>query len=72
MSVWLALWRPLLFHYLILAISGCVSITVTEIEAQVRALSREDEADLVKLLIAVLDGPADAEVQRAWLEEAHS
>ena len=47
-----------------------MSIAVTEIEAQIRALSREDKADLVKSLIAELDGPADAEVQRAWLEEA--
>ncbi|RPI40162.1 MAG: hypothetical protein EHM59_21755 [Betaproteobacteria bacterium] len=47
-----------------------MSIAVTEIDAQIRALSREDKADLVKSLIAELDGPADAEVQRAWLEEA--
>lgn len=47
-----------------------MSIAVTEIEAKIRALSREDKADLVKSLIAELDGPADAEVQRVWLEEA--
>jgi putative addiction module component (TIGR02574 family) len=40
------------------------------VETQIRALSREDKADLVKSLIADLDGPADESVQRAWLEEA--
>jgi putative addiction module component (TIGR02574 family) len=47
-----------------------MSIAFTEIEAQIRALSRDDKADLVKSLIAELDGPPDAEVQREWLEEA--
>lgn len=47
-----------------------MSTAVTEIEAKIRALSREDKADLVRSLIAELDGPPDEAVQRAWLEEA--
>ena len=43
---------------------------VAEIEAKIRELSLEDKADLVRSLIAELDGPADADVERAWLEEA--
>ena len=47
-----------------------MSSAVAEIEAKVRTLSREDKAELIRALIAELDGPADAEVERAWLEEA--
>jgi putative addiction module component (TIGR02574 family) len=47
-----------------------MTTAVTAIETQIRALSREDKANLVKSLIADLDGPADESVQRAWLEEA--
>ena len=43
---------------------------VAEIEAKIRELSLEDKADLVRSLIAELDGPAGADVERAWLEEA--
>jgi len=47
-----------------------MSTAVAAIEAQIRALSPEDKADLVRSLIADLDGPSDEAVQRAWLEEA--
>ena len=47
-----------------------MSTAVAEIEAKIRELSLEDKADLVRSLIAELDGPADADVERAWLEEA--
>ena len=47
-----------------------MSSAVAEIEAKVRTLSREDKAELIRALIAELDGPADADVERAWLEEA--
>jgi len=47
-----------------------MSSAVAEIEAKVRTLSREDKAELIRVLIAELDGPADADVERAWLEEA--
>ena len=47
-----------------------MSTVVAEIESRIRELSREDKADLIRSLIAELDGPADAGVERAWLEEA--
>jgi putative addiction module component (TIGR02574 family) len=47
-----------------------MSSVVAEIEAKVRTLSREDRAELIRALIAELDGPADADVEGAWLEEA--
>ena len=47
-----------------------MSATVAEIEATIRALSREDKTELIRGLIAELDGPGDAGVERAWLEEA--
>jgi len=47
-----------------------MSTAVAEIEAKIRELSPEDKADLVRSLIVELDAPADADVERAWLEEA--
>jgi putative addiction module component (TIGR02574 family) len=47
-----------------------MSTAVAEIEAKIRALSLEDKADLIRSLIAELDGPPDAEVESAWLKEA--
>lgn len=47
-----------------------MSTSVAEIEAKIRELSHEDKADLVRSLIAELDGPADVDVERTWLEEA--
>ncbi len=47
-----------------------MSIAVAEIEARIRSLSLEDKNELIRALIAELDGPADAEVESAWLEEA--
>ena len=43
---------------------------VTEIEAKIRSLTLEDKTELIRFLIADLDGPADADVERAWLLEA--
>ena len=43
---------------------------IAEIEAKIRALSLEDKTDLIRSLIAELDGPADAGVEAAWLQEA--
>lgn len=48
-----------------------MSTGVAEIEAKIRNLSPEDRVELIRALIADLDGPADADVERAWLEEAH-
>ena len=43
---------------------------LTEIERDIRALSDDDRARLLRALIAELDGPADADADQAWLEES--
>lgn len=43
---------------------------ISEIEEKVRSLSVEDKAELIRMLIADLDGPSDADADRAWLAEA--
>jgi putative addiction module component (TIGR02574 family) len=43
---------------------------VAELEAKIRSLSADDKVELIRALIAELDGPPDADVERAWLEEA--
>lgn len=47
-----------------------MSTAVAEIEAKIRSLSHEDKTELIRALIAELDAPADADVERLWLEEA--
>ena len=47
-----------------------MSTAIMEIEAKVRTLSLADKADLLRSLIAELDGPGDAGVEAAWLQEA--
>jgi putative addiction module component (TIGR02574 family) len=47
-----------------------MTTNVAEIEAKIRSLSLEDKAELIRSLIAELDGPADADVESAWLIEA--
>jgi putative addiction module component (TIGR02574 family) len=47
-----------------------MSAVVAEIEAKIRSLSLEDKTELVRALISELDGPADLDVERVWLEEA--
>ena len=47
-----------------------MSTVVAEIEAKIRSLSLQDKTELIRALIAELDGPADPDVERAWLEEA--
>ena len=41
---------------------------VKDIEREIRELSSEERAELIRSLIADLDAPADANVERAWLE----
>jgi len=41
-----------------------------EIETKIRTLSLEDKTELIRALIAELDGPTDGDVKRAWLQEA--
>lgn len=47
-----------------------MSTNVAEIEAKIRSLSLEDKTELIRSLIADLDGPAGTDVERAWLIEA--
>jgi putative addiction module component (TIGR02574 family) len=47
-----------------------MSTDVAEIEAKIRSLSAEDRTELLRALIADLDGPAEADVEQAWLAEA--
>ena len=47
-----------------------MSTEVAEIETRIRSLSRQDKTELIRALIAELDGPPDSDVERAWLEEA--
>jgi len=47
-----------------------MSNDIAEIEARIRSLSAEEKAELIRGLIADLDSPAEAGVERAWLEEA--
>lgn len=43
---------------------------IKKIEAEIRALSGQDKAELLRSLISELDAPADVDVEQAWLEEA--
>jgi hypothetical protein len=41
---------------------------VKDIERDIGELSSEEKVELMRALIAELDAPADANVERAWLE----
>lgn len=41
---------------------------VKEIEQEIRRLSGDEKIELIRSLIAELDSPADANVEREWLE----
>jgi len=43
---------------------------VDEIEAKIRSLKPKEKTELLRSLIAELDGPPDADVERAWLDVA--
>jgi hypothetical protein len=43
---------------------------IEEIERDIIELSIEERNSLLRMLIAELDAPADAEVETAWLEES--
>ena len=47
-----------------------MSRPVAELEAEIRSLNADDKTDLIRALLAELDGPAEADVERAWIEEA--
>jgi hypothetical protein len=42
--------------------------SVEDIQQEIRALSGEDKTRLLRSLIGEFDGPADSNVERAWLE----
>lgn len=43
---------------------------VTEIYAEIQKLSNSDKEELLRALMAELDAPLDADVEKAWLNEA--
>ena len=43
---------------------------IAEIEEKFRSLSDGEKAEVLRSLLADLDGPADAGAEGAWLEEA--
>lgn len=42
---------------------------VSEIEAELRKLAPSEQEQLLRVLLEELDGPADADTDRLWLEE---
>ena len=47
-----------------------MSRAVAELEAEIRSLNSDDKMGLIRALLAELDGPVEADVERAWIEEA--
>ena len=47
-----------------------MATALKDIEAKIRSLKPEEKTELLRSLIAELDGPADSNVARAWLEAA--
>jgi hypothetical protein len=43
---------------------------VADIEQDIRALAPDEKIELLRSLLRELDGPADANVERAWLVES--
>jgi len=43
---------------------------ISDIEAEVRGLDRPEQERLLRALLEELDGPADPDTDRLWLEEA--
>lgn len=44
--------------------------SLTSLEQKIRELDSSDKEELLRVLIEELDGPADPDVEKAWLEEA--
>jgi len=47
-----------------------MATALKEIEAKIRSLKPEERTQLLRSLIAELDGPSETNVERAWLEVA--
>lgn len=43
---------------------------ITDIENDIRALSVDEKLELLRSLLRDLDGPAEADVEKAWLVES--
>ena len=43
---------------------------IADIEKDIRALSADEKRELLRSLLRDLDGPADADVEKAWLVES--
>ena len=43
--------------------------TIEELESEIRELAPDDRVQLIRDLIADLDGAPDPDIERAWLEE---
>jgi hypothetical protein len=43
---------------------------IADIENDIRALSADEKRELLRSLLRDLDGPADADVEKAWLVES--
>lgn len=43
---------------------------IASIEQEIRTLSASDKEELLRVLLEELDGPSDASVDKAWLDEA--
>jgi putative addiction module component (TIGR02574 family) len=42
---------------------------ISEIEKEIRSLARPEQEQLLRALLEELDGPADPDAERAWLDE---
>lgn len=47
-----------------------MATALKEIEARIRSLKPEEKTELLRSLVAELDGPPDSGVEQAWLEVA--
>jgi hypothetical protein len=47
-----------------------MATALKEIEAKIRSLKPEERTQLLRSLIAELDGPSETNVEQAWLEVA--
>ena len=43
---------------------------IADIEEDIRALSADEKLELLRSLLRDLDGPADSDVEKAWLVES--
>lgn len=49
---------------------GAMTTSLAELQEKARMLSQSDKAALIRTLIGELDGPPEADVEKAWIAEA--